>query len=212
MILAGAILGACSSGPLQRPQRVTYRVENVRGTEGGGVETGEIDRIVQVISKYADGEVDLNKTRSTPFGRQRFYDYEVRFEIANLNDLVDIDRDLSRLFHSHSGADGIQFRLTDAGLTYRSNYVAVGTEVALRGVTAPGAMVRLRVGDDVANGNGFWRHALMADPGKPFIYGFSEDRASAMRRYFRINLLSQAQEPVTESAYTAMFPDDIAPP
>jgi hypothetical protein len=212
LLAAGLVPGACTAPPLQRPRNVTYRVENVRGepTDDGS----EINRIITVINKFALEEVDWDKKRaSPPVGHERFYDYELSFNIANLRDLVDIDRDLSRLFQNNDGPDGMRFQLTDAGLTYRSNQVNIGTEVALRGVTAPGAMVRLRVGDEVVNvradKNGLWRHAIATAPGNPFIYGFSEDAASRMRRYFRINLLSQAQEAVSERAYAGLFPDDV---
>ncbi len=206
------LLGACTAPPLQRPRTVTYRIENVRGAPAD--DGSEISRIVRVVDQYAADEVECRRTRTSPqVGHDRFYDYELRFNIANLRDLVDIDRELSRLFRDNQAPDGIRFQLTDAGLTYRSNYVAVGAEVALRGVTAPGAKVRLRIGDDVvdvrADKDGFWRHSLLTTPGKPFIYGYSEDAASQMRRYFRINLLSQAQEAVSERAYTGLFPDDV---
>lgn len=212
LLAAGLLPSACTAPPLQRPRSVTYRVENVRGTPQD--DGSEINRIIAVINKFAVEEVDCDAKRASPLlGHERFYDYELSFNIANLRDLVDIDRDLSRLFHDNAGPDGMRFQLTDAGLTYRSNQVNIGTEVALRGVTAPGATVRLRVGDEVvdvrADKNGLWRHALVTTPSNPFIYGFSEDAASRMRRYFRINLLSQAQEAVSERAYAGMFPDDV---
>ncbi len=188
----------------KHPHRAIYRFENVRESP-----VDEWPRIRRALEEHVGGEIDERPANRREFAGKQLVDYEIAFPVADLKTLVKIQKSLDSAFGDKYGPNGMDFPLVSTELTYRSNFIAVGAEIVVRGITAPGATVHLRLGQQayrVRSGNdGSWSQVLAVAPNRPFLYGYSEDRGGA-KRFFRLNLLSMREEAISKKTFESVYP------
>ncbi|MBX3357122.1 MAG: hypothetical protein KF745_01710 [Phycisphaeraceae bacterium] len=223
MLLAAALFAAapgCKSTPTTGPCPIVYRFENVHRQ---GAKDEWLD-IIKVLNRYTVKPVPAPKVTDvkTLPGKAEVRTCEVAVTLPSMADIADVELELQNLNEARRGAHKLEFSLDRAVMTYRSNFVAAGLDVTLRGITNPGFIVGVFLDPadypvvTRATRSGNWSIPISAVPETRSIYGYSRDPdRSARTRYFVIDVNTMRQEFVSKSQYMAAVdfdPDNQPPP
>lgn len=140
-------------------------------------------------------------------------DVEAKFTVKKLRDLELIHGKILAL-RRHRMSDPIgtmDFELLNRGvfLRYRSNYITATIEIRVSGETTKGAEVTLELplGDETFTADpedGKWSRLVKLRRDRRWIYGYSVDRESGVRKYFRLDVFAQKQESLSAEDYTKL--------
>jgi hypothetical protein len=216
MSAAGLVsgLGGCATvedtftpGPkVARPVEAVYRFENVRRVSG----LDEWSQIRRILESHARGSVTSSFTNQRAYDSADIRDYEARLVLRDVDDMRQIQKELDDLGKKSVGGEKIRFTLKRAEVAYRSEELGPTQDTIVRGVAFPAGTVKLFLaGGDIAetqaNQYGAWAKSVKVKSGEPFVYGYKEGgvNAPAVRRYFRIDVLSMREEELNEEQFNA---------
>ncbi len=206
-LLVTPCLSACSTPILAprepRPVDVLYRFDNVRRSAG----LDEWTFIRDILQAHASGALAVQASNERKYDRVEMRDYSARLVLHDAADIRQIEDQLDRLSVEQIAGERTQFALVGANLHFRSNYITAALDIVLRGNSTPGATVKIYLdpGSDPvivkANQYGAWAKQIKIPPDRRYVYGSSEDAASGLKRYFRIDAHTQQQEPLSEEQF-----------
>jgi predicted RNA-binding Zn ribbon-like protein len=212
LVCLAAALGGCRSprGSIVEDAHVVYRFENVR-------RIGEFDEwphILEVLTAHAEPgnpPVKVEPSEERVAGAIHLKDYRAELTVARLSDVDLINGDLERLSQQRFGHETIDFKRLDATteLRYRSNYVVAQIGIEISGFTDPGAALTVLLHDGTEHdvevaADGSWKEKFQIAPNHRYVYGYSTDKAGGMKKYFRIDVFTQQQEPIAPSDFARM--------
>lgn len=212
----GPGLGGCAS---KRQAVVTVRFENVREVMlGDRPSLNEWDSIEPIVRKrhVADNRYGLDaELYSTelpdPMPGTVLRDYEMTIVVADLRELGDMQREISKL-HGKRFAEGRRFHMALDGveLRYSGSYVQAHLTRAISGRTRPGAMVYIFDGPGdprvvQASETGSWSTPVSIAPGQQYIRGFSvtrgRERSVAARKHFQVDVYTGAHQELSAEEF-----------
>jgi hypothetical protein len=211
-LFVAAALGGCRSATssVVEDAHLVYRFENVR-------RIGEFDEwphILEVLTSHAapgNPPVKVEPSEERAAGAIHLKDYRAELTVARLSDVDLINADLERLSQQRFGHETIDFKRLDATteLRYRSNYVVAQIGIEISGFTDPGAALTVLLHDGTEHdvevaADGSWKEKFQIAPNHRYVYGYSTEKAGGMRKYFRIDVFTQEQEPIAPADFARM--------
>lgn len=202
-------LAACGSGQSSlRNIPVTYSFENVRSDTTGD----EWTKIRRVLVEHSASAPKIKTGQARSLGSAKITNYEVELVAPSLRSLDAIQAGIEELDDADRERDRVRFSLVSLGVGYRSNAVAAGVRTVVAGIATPGYTVRLFTAPGSpaiktsAGRGGAWSAGLDVPPQTAWVYGVSEDPTGRDRAsYFRVSVLSGAQERVEEAEFLRLF-------
>jgi hypothetical protein len=211
-VILVTLLTGCFSGPGEiSNMRVSYRFDNVRS----GADRDEWLYIRDILQQYAVN----NEVKDRPVvgserevGDTTVSQFLADLKVATLSDLNAIHADLDRLsrrkFADHERIE-FKYLRASADLAYASNYVMAGLEIVLRGITDPHALVSVylhngKTAQPEVDPAGRWAVTLKVAPDRRFIYGYTVEKNTDVKKYFRIDIFSQVQQDVGSDEFESL--------
>ncbi|MBC7772905.1 MAG: hypothetical protein H7210_10455 [Pyrinomonadaceae bacterium] len=189
---------------IARPVEAVYRFENVRRL-GGLDEWASIRRILEL---HAKGSVSATPSNERRYESAEIRDYEARLVLTDVADLQKIQTALDDLSKQTINGQKARFSMMRAEIDYRSLSAGSSQDTIVRGVTSPASFVRLYLSatesvDTNANQYGAWAKSVKVRPNAQWVYGYSEGGvgATTTRRYFRVDVFTGQEEPISEQQF-----------
>jgi hypothetical protein len=224
VVVAALWVGAVGGCASMREAVVTVRFDNVRELlRDGKPEVNEWDSIRPIVMKrhVAKNRFGVEaETRSStlpdPPHETVLRDYEVTLVVADLRELGDMQREISRL-HGQRFASGRRFHMSldSVELHYSGSYVQAHMTRAINGRTRPGALVYIFDGPGdprvvPASETGTWSTPVNIAPGQQYIRGFSvlrgREKSVAARKHFRVDVFTGAHQELTAEEFAGGGP------
>ena len=223
LVLGAGGMGGCAS---KRQAVVTVRFENVReilGATERDKSRNEWDSIRPIVEKrhVQRNRFGLEIERRAvelpdPPPGTRLRDYEMTIVVADLRELGEMQREISKL-HGQRFAEGRRFHMSldSVELRYSGSYVQAHVTRAISGRTRPGALVYIFDGPGdprvvQASETGTWSTPVSIAPGQQYIRGFSvlrgREKSVAARKHFRVDVFTGAHQELTAEEFAGGGP------
>lgn len=215
-LASGAGLGGCAS---KRQALVTVRFENVREvTRGDRPSLNEWDSIEPLVRRrhVKDNRYGLDaelrsRALPDPMPGTVLRDYEMTIVVADLRELGDLQREISKL-HGKRFAEGRRFHMSldSVELRYSGSYVQAHLTRAISGRTRPGALVYIFDGPGdprvaPADETGMWSTPVSIAPGQQYIRGFSvlrgREKSVAARKHFQVDVYTGVHQELSAEEF-----------
>lgn len=192
---------------VERPVEVVYKFENVKKTPS----MNEWDSVRRILYLHAKGSVNISDTNLRRYDQTDLRDYMARFTIPDASHIASINEEIDALAGKEVAGERLRFVMTSAELTFMADNISTPHDTILRGVTAPGAVVRIFSGaapvEAQADQYGAWAKYVSVSPGQEDVYGYAEILTEAgkppSRRFFRMNVFTMKQDGITEKEFNA---------
>ncbi len=222
LLLALILLPACgSSAPARRNIEVLYRFENLRRpADAKSPARDEWLPIRIILDKAAAKPIQVTKSGVRTYGNLELANYEARCILPTLDTFQSVQSQLEALAVPDRAGNRVETTLSSLAALYKSNFVLATASITVNGASVADHHIRLFTGpgepfvDTTANASGLWSAPLSIVPDTKWVYGYSEDpRDRVPTSYFRINLATRVQEPVSEAEFRKLFPPNapVAP-
>ena len=190
---------------IERPVEVVYKFENVKRTAA----MNEWDSVRRILYLHAKGSVNITETNLRRYDQTDLRDYMARFTVPDSSHIAAINQEIDALDGKEIAGERLRFVMNRAEVTFVGDNVSTPHDTILRGVTIPGATVRIFSGptpvEAQADQYGAWAKYVSVSPGQEEVYGYAESLTESgrlpHRRFFRMNIFTMKQDIITEKEF-----------